>query len=297
LGYNGALTFAPPGPVPAIAPQPLPDPSPPFGRFRLDGPRGALLRAAQRMPPTWMGRRAALALRKVVLRTAGPTIDAEVEGLRLRLYPRSNVCERKFLFMPRMFDPVERALIDAELPADGVFVDIGANVGLYTLWAARRLGEGGRVLAVEPNPVAFGRLTCNLALNGLEGRVTAVPCGVADREGAFDLHLDATNLGGGSLVETGGETIRVPCLPLDGLLAAHGIERVDILKIDVEGAEELVLPPFLERAPAALRPRTILIEESSARWRGDLIGTLESHGYRVTTRTRMNLILRLEAGD
>jgi FkbM family methyltransferase len=244
-----------------------------------------------------MGRRAALALRKVVLRAAGPTIDAEVEGLRLRLYPRGNVCERKFLFMPRMFDPVERALIDAELPADGVFVDIGANVGLYTLWAARRLGEQGRVLALEPNPVAFGRLTVNLALNGLAGRVTALQWGVADREGAFELHLDATNLGGGSLVETGGETIRVPCKPLDDLLAAHGIARVDILKIDVEGAEELVLPPFLERAPAARRPRTILIEESSARWRGDLIGTLEGHGYRVAARTRMNLILRLEAGD
>jgi glycerol-3-phosphate acyltransferase PlsX len=72
--------------------------------------------------------RAALVLRRMVLRTHPSTIDAEVEGLKLRLYPEGNVCERKFLFMPRFFDPDERALIDAELPPDGVFVDVGANV-------------------------------------------------------------------------------------------------------------------------------------------------------------------------
>jgi FkbM family methyltransferase len=283
--------------LPTVAP-PAPHPSPPFGHYRLTGLDAALLRAAQRMPRTWAGRRAALALRRVVLRSTPPTVDAEVEGLKLRLYPEGNVCERKFLFMPRFFDPDERALIDAELPADGVFVDVGANVGLYTLWAARRLGEKGRVLALEPNPVVFARLVYNLALNGLEDRVTALQCGAADREGAFDLHLDPTNLGGGSLTpEAGleGEVIRVPCRPLLALLAEHRLERVDMLKIDVEGAEEQVLPPFLKAAPADRHPHTVIMEDSTRRWGGDLIAEMEALGYRVACRTRMNFILRKSA--
>jgi len=280
--------------LPTVTP-PDPTSSPPFGQFRLHGLDAALLRAAQRMPPGWAGVRAALVLRRVVLRTSPSPIDAEVEGLKLRLYPEGNVCERKFLFMPRFFDPDERALIDAELPSDGVFVDVGANVGLYTLWAARRLGEKGRVLALEPNPVVFARLVFNLALNGLQERVTALQCGAADRDGAFDLHLHPINLGGGSLTpEEGqaGDTIRVPCRPLEALLAEHGLERVDILKIDVEGAEELVLPPFLKSAPASRHPRTLIMEDSTGRWRGDLVGDLEALGYRVACRTRMNFILR-----
>lgn len=196
------------------------------------------------------------------------------------------MCERKFLFLPCFLDPDEGALIDAGLPADGVFVDVGAGVGLHTLWAARRLGERGRVLALEPDPAAFARLVHNLAVNGLQGRVTALRCGAADREGAFDLRPDPARPGA---------SIRVPCRPLEALLAEHGLERVDILRIDVEGAEDRVLPPFLKAAPASRHPHTVLLEAGPGRRGGDRIGEVEALGYRVACRTRASFVLRKAA--
>lgn len=291
LGY-GMPGGVPVRPLEVSRPMPESVPQAPFGHYRLGGLNATLLHLAQRAPANWLGRRAALTLRKVVMRTAPSPIDARVEGLKLRFHPRDNVGERKFLFMPRFFDPAERALIDRELPADGVFVDIGANVGIYTLWAARRLGEGGRVLALEPNPAAFERLAVNISLNGCESRVAALAEGVAEREGSFELHLDPANLGGSSLVATsGGSTIRVPCRPLLDILTTQGVRRVDILKIDVEGAEEQVLPPFFDTAPAVLRPRYIILEDSRDRWGSDLIGRLLGYGYRIHAHRRMNYIL------
>ena len=89
-------------------------------------------------------------------------MDVTVGDIRLRCYLRDNTCERKFVFTPWRFDPQEPSAMAAALPPDGVFVDVGANVGIYTLTAALLLGARGRIVALEPYPLAHERLLFNI---------------------------------------------------------------------------------------------------------------------------------------
>jgi hypothetical protein len=124
--------------------------------------------------------------------------------------------------------------------------------------------------------------------------VLVLPIAVSDREGEIDLHVDRTILGGGSLVghDDDAQKIRVKCRPLLPVLAECGVAKIDILKIDIEGAEDLALAPFLRDADAKLLPRYIIIENSERLWRTDLAPILERRGYRVEFRTRMNTVYR-----
>lgn len=124
------------------------------------------------------------------------------------------------------------------------FIDVGANVGLFTLKGARLVGPGGRVLALEPSSLAYAELLDNLSLNAF-AQVRALPLAASNAEGLAQLnHVD---LGGDpqaySLVNAenarGGEVVRTTTL--DALAAEEGLARIDLIKIDVEGAEPLVV--------------------------------------------------------
>ncbi|MCW9059561.1 MAG: FkbM family methyltransferase [Gammaproteobacteria bacterium] len=262
-----------------------------FGTHALSSWRSGLLRAAQSLPANWFGRRAALLLRKCVLKGGPRVIDADVEGLHYRLHMRDNVSERKYLFMPQFFDVYERRLLRESLRPGDVFVDIGANAGIYSLAAAAAVGSTGRVLAVEPNPRMVERLTLNLSLNGFLDRAILEQAAVSDRPGQFELTLDDTNLGGASLLNRGsGASLKVRCELLTDLLARHDITRIDALKIDIEGAEDRALAPFFATAPEALHPRIIIIENSTQDWQQDLPAIFIAAGYRLLRQTRMNLV-------
>ena len=74
------------------------------------------------------------------------------------------------------------------------------------------------------------------------------------------------------------------------------MRAIDALKIDVEGAEDIVLAPFLRDAPASLLPRLILIEDTRGMWSVDLFALLAARGYTVQERSRQNVALRLTGG-
>jgi len=128
-------------------------------------------------------------------------------------------------------------------PGDA-FVDVGANIGLFTLKAASIVGPKGRVVAVEPGLEASQRLAENLALNE-RSNIRQVRSALADTIGQATLHH--VNMGDDpqafSLLSdgsgSGGEN--VPVTTLDALAADLGLERIDCIKIDVEGAEERVI--------------------------------------------------------
>lgn len=260
-----------------------------FGRYAPSFALRPFLSAAQAMPVNWAGRRLALVLRKIFLIFGASTVDAVVGGIKMRFHTNDNVSERKFLFMPQFYDVEERKTLRARLKPGSVFIDIGANAGIYTLTAA---ASGATVVAVEPNPKALERLRLNVALNGFEDRVRVEAVGIAEKAGTFTMELDASNLGGGSLVPgwsaNGGE-IEVPCLSLMEVLSRQAINHIDILKIDVEGAEDRALVPFLRDAPSSLLPR-LMIMEGSDNWALDLKGACEKAGYRISRKTRMNFI-------
>lgn len=269
------------------------DPAP-FGTYAPTGLVRRLISRTGAFPrETWTARRAALVLRKVAIGLlAGRPLDLERLGARMRLYPYNNVCEKKVAFTPQFFDPAERALLDARLPADAVFVDVGANVGAYTLFVAARSGPAARILAVEPQPDVFDRLTYNIAQNPFH-TVKAVACAVADRAGELTLFLDPRNKGESSVKIVGtnrGESIQVPATTLLDLVRTEGFSRIDAVKLDVEGAEDLILEPFLRQAPAALLPRLFVIEDGADRWQTDLPALLAETGYAEIARTRLNLV-------
>ena len=86
-----------------------------------------------------------------------------------------------------------------------------------------------------------------------------------------------------------------PATTLLALLQSEGYERLDAVKLDVEGAEDLILEPFLRDAPEALWPSFIIIEDSRERWQMDLVGLLTQRGYRMLAQTRLNLVFERDA--
>lgn len=278
-----------------------PDVSTPFGTFAPTSARRHLLNLAQRAPRNLIGKQLARVARSLFLWRTPLPADISVGDIRLRCYLRDNTGERKFAFTPWRFDPLERGLLATALPPDGVFVDIGANVGIYTLTAALQLGASGRIIAIEPYPPARERLVFNIAATRGSSRewprIEVLGVGISDREELRPLHIDAGNLGGGSIVGTARtsragshSTTTVRCRPLLDVLVEEEVARVDVLKIDIEGAEDLALVPFLRAAAAALLPRRIIVENSEASWRLDLGGALAERGYARTLRTRLNSV-------
>ncbi|HSM20259.1 MAG TPA: FkbM family methyltransferase [Hyphomicrobiales bacterium] len=267
---------------------------PPFGTYAPNAFQALIVRLTRQLPDTWFKRRLAFVLRRLVVMPLSRPLDVEVFGRRMRLEPFNNVAEKRILFTPQYFDAEERALL-AERADDGfVFLDIGANIGGYALFVAG-LGVGARVIAIEPQPELFRRLTYNISLNR-DGPVKAIACALADKDGEMTLFLNAGNKGESSLKMVGwesdhGESLQVPTKTLLTLAREEGLERIDAVKIDIEGAEDLVLAPFFAEAPESLWPKLIIMENERGRWRVDCVELCLENGYRLTATTRNNVIL------
>ncbi len=261
---------------------------PPFGACAPNAFQRAVIGFTRRRKETWLGKRLCFIARRLVLTGLRRPLDVESYGLPFRLHPTDNLCEKRILFTPQFFDRAERAFLTEHLGPDSIFIDIGANVGIYTLLAAQ---AGARVLAIEPQPVVFARFAFNIAAGGLDDRVTAVEGAVADREGQLEIVIDERNLGHSGADTQGTRRITVPCRPLLALMDAHGIARADVMKIDVEGAEDVILNAFFRDAPPGRRPGAIILENAPARWAIDCVALCEDQGYRVVETAHMNVIL------
>jgi FkbM family methyltransferase len=277
----------------------------PYGALapgRLDR---AVIAATSRLPANWLGLRLAILLRRLVtMRLPARALDVERWGLRLRLHPLDNGCEKGLLFTPQMFEPEERAELTREIarkPPGGpfVFVDVGGNVGLFSLFVAAESKGRARIVAFEPEPGNFARLAFNVAANpGLP--VKPRQLALSDEPGELAIELDQRDRGGTRAHRLGAanpaaDIVRVPCRPLLAALRDERIDRIDALKLDVEGMEDVILMPFLRDAPPSLWPELIVIEDARALWSADLFGELAKRGYAVVSRSKLNVMLRRTA--
>jgi FkbM family methyltransferase len=161
------------------------------------------------------------------------------------------------LLIDGRYEPDTEDLILRHLGPGDAFIDAGANIGVLTISAARRVGEGGMVLAIEPSPSVFPYLERNIAMNGLANVVTArVAVSDSNRDEVPFYAAPADHFGMGALTP---QFHRGPCpvmtRTLDHLVEVQKLDHVSVLKIDVEGHEAAVLrgaEKLLARSPGLL---------------------------------------------
>jgi FkbM family methyltransferase len=218
-----------------------------------------------------------------------PVIRAEEFGGSFRIDVRSDMFRR--LVMYKEYEPL-LAKVAAKF-ADGGrdFVDIGANVGFYSVLLARNL-KSGHGYAIEPTAKAFERLQANVAFNGVQDRVSTIKAAITDRTGSVEIRVipgkeEYSSLGGmhhPSVASLGFNVETVPAVTLDDLVEQHNIDP-GFLKIDVEGCEHMVLAGARQ---TLLKHRPVIMTElwdplitkngSSSK---QVIAYLQDLGYRI----------------
>jgi FkbM family methyltransferase len=232
-------------------------------------------------------------LRKPLKNLLGEWVDVVVWGLKLRLRAKGNLSEQRMIFMPQFLDRAERLEIASELRNGGVFLDIGANAGAYSLWGASSGGPGTRIEAFEPDPDLCGSLLFNKNENSLSS-LTIHSLALGRMEGEMSLVRGSTNRGENHVCAAGAADsvpVRMTTLPL--FLRANGIEKIDAIKIDIEGYECDVLEPLFLGTPRSMWPGLLICEvvhdESN-----DLARLIEKNGYKLAASGRLNGIYRLD---
>ena len=162
----------------------------------------------------------------------------EVQGHRILLASRGRYPPLD-MAMDRYEQETTRLFEQVVKPGMAV-IDVGAHVGYYTLLAARQVGPLGKVYAFEPESANYALLVENVRLNGYQNIVT-INSAVSSRLGSSTLYLTALDNGRHSTyhhdsAENGNEVVRTTTL--DAFLDAEGWPRGDLVKVDVEGAEE-----------------------------------------------------------
>lgn len=215
------------------------------------------------------------------------TYDVSRFGVNIRCHVDDNHTEKTIVFGSRFDSREEHRLLIQSLAPGDIFVDIGANCGLFALPAARQVGPAGRVIAIEPSVEMLKRLRFNISANGFTN-LTVVDAAVGDQAGTAPFYLFESQQGKSGLV-SGNDLPSVP-VRVETLLQIcieNNVNRIDALKIDIEGFEDRALLPFFGTAPESLWPRTILIETQHAdRWRQGCLYGLQDAGYKVRWQSR-----------
>jgi FkbM family methyltransferase len=193
--------------------------------------------------------------------TAAPRVRVGRLGVGLELDLRDNL--QRTLYFTGTYEPGLVRLLDAELRAGDVVLDVGAHVGVHALGAARRLRAlgGGRVVAFEPARDSAAAIRAAAARNGLA--VEVVEAALGEEDGEVELFADPrhgahyagvrSQFGAGEAVQT------APLATLDAWAAATGLDRLDVVKLDIEGAEILALRGA-RATLRRLRPRLLVVE-------------------------------------
>jgi FkbM family methyltransferase len=193
---------------------------------------------------------------------------------------------QRWIFCHRLKDEPDYFYIGKILKQGEHFLDIGANIGIVSLIASRSVGDLGKVYAVEALPTTRKLLEENIALNDARN-IKVIPFALLDKTGEVKFYGSTDgNIGGSSLSAQGqkGKPVIVEGKTLDSLLTDGTIEKCDVMKMDIEGAEILALRG-MKNLFANHKPRAVMIEvadEHLAQFSAnpaDIIEFFSNHGY------------------
>lgn len=209
-----------------------------------------------------------------------------VDGLLFDLDLTENI--DRHLYYSGVWEPKVRSVLREILRGDMVVLDVGANIGAHALPMAAILAKGGgRVLAFEPTAYAFNKLAHNLALNHLPN-LTIEKLALSDKAGAVRCQVSSPCLRASWNMKYRDSNRKIeediPTTTLDERVQAHGLERVDFIKMDTDGFELRILTGA-EETLRRFRP-VMLVEIGRALGRvgdriEDLCELLEGHGYKL----------------
>jgi FkbM family methyltransferase len=206
-------------------------------------------------------------------------------GVFIRLADTSEI--ERGIVRQGCFEPETVEIFDSLLAPGMTVLDAGANIGQYTLIAAHAVGPKGHVHAFEPTPRVAAQLRANIALNRFEN-VTVNEVALSDATGEALLYCTDPGSPGTNTIMSPQEdvcsSIKVPAQRLDDYLRERRLKGVDVMKLDIEGAEllalrgaqELLLGPSAPVIVLEVNPRTLALSGTSA---DEVLGLLSDCGY------------------
>ena len=229
--------------------------------------------------------------------------DYLVNGLRSRFHPTDEEITVRLLnrhdmiinpadgvsyeiFMRGCYEESTIAAMRSMLEPDMTFFDIGTHFGQYTLMAAAQVGPNGAVHSFEPGPIQYGFLSRNVALNHYKN-VCLNNVALSDRAGEMDFVVPSLGSLGQSHLATAGESgHKVHVITLDGYCEENDIKKIDVMKVDVEGAEMQVFKGannvLRDFPPTAIFYETIDILNKNFGYTCDeMHEVFESRGYSI----------------
>ncbi|MEM7469879.1 MAG: FkbM family methyltransferase [Pseudomonadota bacterium] len=253
----------------------------PWGRFKPTRLQHSLI-ALTRNSPLQRGR---LRHKMTNLITGmGRPLDITFRGLKFRIEGRNNLIEYGLLTRPTYNGP-ELDFLCAGLSEGDVALDIGCNIGLYSMPLARAVGPTGHVLSIDANAEMVKHLKYHAQANDFE-HITGVHSAVGDRAAQVDLLIRSDDVAIVRVDETDGGEIAMR--PLADLVRSAGLNRVDALKIDIEGHEDKALVPYFNEMPEPFWPSRIVLEYMAPDDYPGCAASFKERGYRLVGRTKSN---------
>ncbi len=272
-----------------------------FGAYCPTGLTAFARNCAQRLgittPEKW--------LRSLLFRLAGgkkrkPRDVTVFESQRARLHPYDNICEKRVYAGSTHWDTKERARL-AEAIAEHeedlfYFLDIGANAGLYSLFAratALKSQKSILIACVEPDVSMRARLQFNIASSDAERDILIFPYAAMNARGPVRFSANTKNRGTSCIDENGSTTVEG--VPLAEIIKEANFPRVDAMKIDIEGAEFPVLKTFFHETSQTLWPKLAILEVAHDREDHPTLRLFLERGYSITEKSKLNVVLVLNS--